>query len=180
MLTRNEKKKLTLWGVILSSPHFLPHAAVNDSHRGHSQSARVSHVSMCICEYHVGGAGVRLLGSVRRITELALLSTVIFDKWVLEQDWAYIISPERCTHCWDHNSPSLPEKTRSMALYIFPLDIFTSPPCWINSVIGISKHLVRLSTESCQLPQLPQQTVGAFQSESYTRRVTAFAKLSAY
>lgn len=83
----------------MSSPHFLPHAAVNDSHRGHSQPARVSHVSMCIYEYHVGRAGVRLLGSVRRITELALLSTVIFDKWVLEQDRAYIISPERCTHC---------------------------------------------------------------------------------
>lgn len=57
-----------------------------------------------------------------------------------------------------------------MAVYISPLDTFTSPPCCINSVIGISKHLVKPSTEHCQLPQLAQQTLGAFQTEKVRLR----------
>lgn len=48
-----------------------------------------------------------------------------------------------------------------MALYISPLDTFTSPPCCINSVIGISKHLVRPSTERCQLPRLTSANSGS-------------------
>lgn len=78
---------------------------------------------------------------------------------------------------WDHNSPSLPEETWSMALYISPLDIFTSPPCCINSVIGISKQLVRPSAECCQLPRLPQQTEGAFESKVRPRESYCLCKV---
>lgn len=74
------------------------------------------------------------------------------DEWLGEQGWVYIISPLMVTHFWGNNSMFLNRKKWNIALYISPLDTFTSPPCTINPVIAISKYHVRPCSEHCQLP----------------------------